>query len=206
MAINLGGTSVIDDSRQLLNITGIDDTTKNAIPGFKLYSEVSNSSAVSLVTVYLNPNADVHYIVAELSEETASNNQMRMNLRNSSNTIQNVKFRTMANSTTSTWLSTNSSYTSLNYWNMGSNNSTTFGGDRLTSSFYVHSKQQATSAPFDTPIAYGTTVWEDDSGNPCVATFASQVLGTGGDINRVTFFPITGNIDFYRIKVYSAGA
>lgn len=203
MAIKVNNTTVIDDTRVLNNIAGLDQTSKNNIPGFKLVTDTSGQN-VSGVWVALNSAANIHYIIAELSEATAANFNMAVALQNSSGTTINVAYRTTSNSTTNTYFSNNSPSTALNYWDMGSVNSTTYAGQRLITACYVHSPQ-VTSLPFDTPMLYGTSTWFDTSSNSCIANYSARALTTNGPVGRVFFSAQSGNLGFYRVKVYSVG-
>lgn len=212
MAIQIAGTNVINNSRQLQNIASLDSTTTSTISsavggggggGFTSYDTSSSSSAVSSFTLDLDTAKSLHYIEAEFAPSTESSNwTAQAQFLTSASVLMYVHYRVFANSSTGSFSSTNASYCDLTYWQWGNANSTTFStGERCLVSMWVRS-DVSSSTPFKSPYVWGQTLSHDNTGNPNISHFAARVRSTS-EIGKVYFKAFNGNLAFHRGESYS---
>lgn len=170
--------------------------------GIGEYDEITGSSSVSSFGIDIDPNAAITLVTAEWAATSESSNfNTRVSLRNSSNSIQNVSFRTWTNSTTSTFASGNNSQTSLNYWNLGAANNSSYTGEHMRTMAWIYNDGTST-LPYQHATVYGRTSWEGNNGATNDAMYTIKCR-TNAKISSLLFVPQAQSFSWFRANSWS---
>jgi hypothetical protein len=200
MAIQVGGTTVIDDSRNLVNIA--------SGGGWELTTDQATTQDQTYFYIQVPSDCELGFFEIELSFTTESGNY-RAFCQPKYSIGYNLfcAGRTWTNSTTSTYLDNNTQYgIAMNYWNIGNANSTTFStNERYFISGFVHPKATSTS-PFKRPRIVASTHYQDSSGNLIIVNWNIDAkgdnLGNAQNIDRMYFYPQSGSFDARRSRFW----
>lgn len=170
--------------------------------GIGEYDEMTSSSSVSSFGIDIDPNAAISLVTAEFAHTSETNNyNTRIALRDSGNSQQSIQYRTWTHETTSTFASGNSSVASINYWNQGAANNTSYTGEHMRTMFWIYNDGTST-LPFQHATVYGRTSWEGTSGITNDA-FYSMKCRTSAKIASILFVPQAQSFRWFRVNSWS---